>query len=148
MNRAARMALGWLVLLCFLSMASVVSASEYGPYVLAAPIATDGDTLRGDVNIWPDLSVDAAIRVAGVDTPELKASLPCERALAVTAKKFTDTWILKNHPITISRIKPDKFSGRYDAVVTGSTGDSLAGALIAAGIGRPYSGGARQAWCQ
>ena len=143
----ARIVIGGFILLSFLISASVGWSAEYGPYTLTAPIATDGDTIRGDVNIWPDLSVDASIRVAGVDTPELKSSFPCERALAVTAKKFTDTWILENYPLTISRIKQDKFSGRFNASVTGSTGDSLAGALIAAVVGRPYAGGARQPWC-
>jgi len=153
---------GRFILLSFLLSASVGWSAGFGPYGLTAPIATDGDTIRADVAIWPSLSVDAAIRVAGVDTPEMRTKAACDKrasvaerdgclcemVLAQKAKDFADNWIRKNHPLTVNQIKPDKFAGRYDAAVTGSTGDSLAGALIAAGVGRPYSGGARQPWCQ
>lgn len=135
-----------LVLLGFLS--SLASAAFYGPYGVTSATAIDGDTLRADVHIWPDQVADVAIRVRGVDTPELKSQNPCERELAVRAKAFTESWISANGPIVVGAVTPDKYAGRYDAVVTGLGGKSLADALIAAGHGRPYSGGARTPWCQ
>ena len=134
-------------LLMFLLLISPVEAAFYGPYTLIAPVAVDGDTIRADVAIWPELTVDAAIRVAGVDTPELRASIPCEYQLAIKAKEFTDAWIQAQAPLMIGAVKPDKYAGRYDAVVTGKNGTSLAKALIDAGHGRSYSGGARLGWC-
>ena len=130
-------------------------------------MTVDGDTIRASVSIWPDITVDTAIRVLGVDTPELNASalctpsMPveecdklktaaaCERALAVKASAFTDAWIQANAPLIIGAVKPDKFGRRYDAIVTGKSGKSLSADLISAGLGRPYNGGTRLAvWCK
>lgn len=152
-NRLARMVLGWMLLWVFLLSFCVVlyskpaSAVIFGPYAVIAPIAVDGDTLRADVAIWPDLTADVLIRVAGVDAPELNASTACEKDLARKAKLFTDTWVQTHAPLLIGMVKPDKYSGRYDAVVTGRDGASLATALIESGYGHTYNGGARQAWC-
>lgn len=134
------------VISCFLSSPSW--SAFYGPYALTAPIAIDGDTINADVQVWPDLTVDTNIRVRGVDTPELRAPTACERDLAVKAKAFTSIWLLTYQPILISSVAPDKYSGRYDAVVTGIGGAVLATDLINAGHGVPYSGGARKPWCQ
>lgn len=137
-----------LLLILLLIFPGVSPAAFYGPYTLVAPIAIDGDTLRADVQIWPDLIVDISIRVIGVDTPELRATSACEKELAQKAKAFTDAWIQANAPLMIGAVKPDKYAGRYDAVVTGRDGASLATALIVAGHGRAYSGGARlPGWC-
>jgi len=135
------------LLLIFIGLVIPVYAASYGPYMLSAPIAIDGDTLRADVQIWPNTTVDVSIRVIGVDTPELHALNACERDLAQKAKIFTDAWIQANAPLTIGAVKPDKYSGRFDAVVTSRGGASLATTLIQSGHGRPYNGGARQAWC-
>ena len=124
-----------------------IQAAFYGPYTLTAPVAIDGDTLRADVQIWPDMMTDVAIRVIGVDTPEIRATSACERDLAQKAKAFTDAWIQANAPLMIGAVKPDKYAGRYDAVVTGNDGSSLSAALIQSGHGRPYDGGKREPWC-
>ncbi len=137
-----------IILLVLLVFSVGASAAFYGPYTLMAPVAIDGDTLRADVQIWPDTVVDVAIRVIGVDTPELHASIACERDRARLAKLFTDAWIQSHAPLMIGAVKPDKYAGRYDAVVTGNDGTSLSKALIDSGHGRPYSGGAREPWCQ
>lgn len=134
-------------LLMLIALAAPAQAALYGPYILTAPVAIDGDTLRADVEIWPDQIASVAIRVRDVDTPELRATSACERALAVKARDFTDAWLQANAPVTIARVGPDKYAGRFDAVVTGRDGSTLAAALIAAGHGRPYHGGARQSWC-
>ena len=136
----------WLVVLAFLALP--VQAAFYGPYALTAPIAIDGDSIRADVAIWPDMVADVISRVAGGDTPEKNSTSACERDLARKAREFTDAWVQANAPLLIGAVKPDKYSGRVDAVVTGKNGTSLSQALISAGHGRAYTGGARQAWCQ
>src|SRR3990172_8583980 len=132
------------VLFCFLSLPSY--AVFYGPYALIAPTAIDGDTIRADVPVWPGVNIDASIRVIGVDTPEL--NIACEKELAIAAKAFTEAWINRNSPVVVGSVKPDKYSGRYDAIVTGAGGERLSTALIQSGHGRPYNGGKRQSWCQ
>ena len=102
------------------------------------------------MKIWPDIIAEATIRVAGVDTPELFNNgtrvIPlCEKALATKARDFTQAWISANQPLTIQRVQSFKYG--IGAVVVGKDQSLLSGALIAAGIARPYSGGARQPWC-
>jgi micrococcal nuclease len=106
----------------------------------------DGDTIRVAIGIWPDEEV-TAIRVRGVDTPELKAKCPEERALAQKAKAFTAGFLPAGSIVILRKIKADKYRGRYDADVQTSDGRELAAALIAAGIARPYQGAKRGAWC-
>ena len=137
---------------CFLSSASFAGYS--GPYSLIVPIAIDGDTIKADVPVWPGVYIDASIRVIGVDTPELttagcatKAENDAIRAAAVRAKEFVDDWLTRNSPVVIGSVKQDTYSGRYDAVVTGSGGERLSAALIQTGHGRLYNGGKRQTWC-
>ena len=133
-----------ILLFCFLSSPSF--AAYFGPYSLIAPVAIDGDTLRADVPVWPGVNIDASIRVIGVDTPE--TNIACEKERAIAAKAFTESWINRNSPIVIGSVKPDKYSGRYDAIVTGAGGERLSAALIQAGHGRVYNGGVRQSWCK
>lgn len=142
-----------LLMICFLS--SPAFAGYQGPYSLIAPIAVDGDTIKADVPVWPGVNIDASIRVIGVDTPELApagCATPAEniaiRAAAVRAKEFVDAWLNRNSPAVIGSVKQDTYSGRYDAVVTGSGGERLSDALIQAGMGRAYNGGKRKTWCQ
>ena len=139
----------FLFLFCFLS--PPLLAASYGPYTLIAPVAIDGDTIKAKVEIWPGISVEANIRVAGVDAPEFvgngtRVIPPCEKDMATKARDFTQAWIGTHQPLTIQRVQSFKFG--IGAVVVGKDQSLLAGALIAAGIGRPYSGGARQLWCQ
>lgn len=139
----------FLFLFCFLS--PPLLAASYGPYSLIAPVAIDGDTIRADVLIWPDIIAEASIRVAGVDTPELvgngtRVIPPCEKVLAAKAREFTQDWINAHQPLTIQRVQSFKYG--IGAIVVGRDQTLLAGALIASGIARPYSGGARQPWCQ
>ncbi len=131
------------LLLCFLSSPS--HSVSFGPYSLIAPTAIDGDTIRADVPVWPGVNIDAGIRVIGVDTPEMNVA--CERDRAIKAKEFTEAWLNRNSPVVIGNVKPDKYSGRYDAIVTGAGGERLSAALIQSGHGRVYNGGMRQTWC-
>lgn len=145
------------LLLCLL-LFSATSASAAktlpGPYTLLLPVATDGDTIKADVSVWLHIDVtDIGIRVSGIDTPELNSSAsrvvpPCEKALAINARNFAQTWIDTHQPITITQIKDDKYEGRVDAVVMGRDGSLLAIALMAAGHARPYTGGRRLPWCE
>lgn len=138
------------VAFCFLSFP--LQAGYSGPYSLIAPMAVDGDTIKADVPVWPGVNIDARIRVIGVDTPELApagCATPAENAAirAAAAREFVNAWLNRNSPAVIGSVKQDTYSGRYDAVVTGSGGERLSTALIQSGHGRKYNGGKRQTWC-
>lgn len=138
-----------------LAVAPLFAAESPGSYTISAPAAVDGDTIKGEVVLWrfPRMTISLPVRVSGIDTPELKGNgqrvIPaCEKSLAKAAMAFTSQWLDNNQPVTISNIAQDKYGPRVEAIVSGSNGNLLAGALLAAGHARPYNGGARQPWCQ
>src|SRR5512139_121074 len=116
MRLIARLSLAVLAA-CFFSSSSLAS----GPttYSIAYPTVIDGDTIGGDVLLEFGIKAHKLIRVAGVDTPELKgngqrAIPPCEKAMAKAAMAFVDAWLDANQPISISDLKKDKYADRID----------------------------------
>lgn len=105
---------------------------------------TDGDTFRARVPVWDNIDVVTAVRIRGIDTPELKGKCPAEKAMALEAKARLA--VLLNGQVQLLHVEPDKYSGRVDADVS-VNGKSVAAVLIAEGLARPYTGGARQGWC-
>jgi endonuclease YncB( thermonuclease family) len=105
---------------------------------------TDGDTFRARVPVWDNIDVVTAVRIRGIDTPEIKGKCPAEKAAALEAKARLAA--LLNGPVQLLHVEPDKYAGRVDADVT-VNGTSVAAVLIAEGLARPYTGGARQGWC-
>ena len=76
----------------------------------------DGDTFQARVQAWPGLSVDAKVRLRGIDAPELHARCADEYAKAQAARAALET-ILAAGGVTISRVGIDKYGGRVDASV-------------------------------
>lgn len=105
---------------------------------------TDGDTFRARIPVWDNIDVVTAVRIRGIDTPEIKGKCPAEKAAALEAKARLA--VLLNGKVQLLRVEPDKYSGRVDADVT-VNGKPVAAILIAEGLARPYTGGARQGWC-
>ena len=105
---------------------------------------TDGDTFRARIPVWDNVEVVTAVRIRGIDTPEIKGKCPAEKAAALAAKARLTA--LLNGPVQLLHVEPDKYGGRVDADVS-VNGQSVAAVLIAEGLARPYTGGARQGWC-
>ena len=105
---------------------------------------TDGDTFRARIPVWEDVDVVTAVRIRGIDTPEIRGKCPAEKAAALAAKERLTA--LLNGSVQLLHVEPDKFAGRVDADVT-VDGKPVAAILIAEGLARPYTGGARQGWC-
>ena len=105
----------------------------------------DGDTLKVEAQIWPGLVWQGSVRLAGVDTPELKGRCPEERELAAEARRFVQEQI--GETVTLVDVQKGKYAGRVVARVRLADGRGLAKALIEAGHGRPYTGGGRESWC-
>ena len=116
-----------------------------GTFLAALISVTDGDTFKARLEVWPSVEVVTAVRLAGVDTPELKGKCAAEKTLALKAKARL-TELLTNKEIVVSNIKLDKFAGRVDATVVADRED-VGAVLILEGLARPYTGGTRQGWC-
>ena len=109
----------------------------------------DGDTVAVDASadLPPELA-GLSVRLRGVDTPEKgsRAKCPSERQAGQAATAFTAAAIGEAQLILVRDPEWGKWGGRVvaDLMLDGS---SLSEELIAAGNGRPYSGGRRGSWC-
>lgn len=104
----------------------------------------DGDTLTVDAEPWPDVTIRARVRVAGVDTPEIQGKCQAEKDKAVRARDFVRATV--GASVQLTDVRPGKYAGRVIADVwTG--GRKLSELLIAEDLGRPYHGGRREGWC-
>lgn len=117
-----------------------------GPVAARVLDVVDGDTLRVRARIWLGQEVTTLVRLDGVDAPELAASCNSERRLARQAREFVRARI-GGAAVVLTDIRFGKYAGRVVARVASADEEDLAGALIGAGMGRPYSGGSRASWC-
>ncbi len=117
-----------------------------GPVQAQVLRVVDGDTLHVRARIWLRQDIETMVRLTGLDTPELRGKCPEERDLARQARSFVEQRV-EGRTVRLRSIAQDKYGGRVLAVVETENGEDLAQALIAAGLGRPYDGRARQPWC-
>lgn len=127
-----------------------------GPGILAAAVFLagayhDGDTFTAQVPVWPSMTVETAVRVEGVDTPELNGKCPAEIAGAEAAKARLAGLLSGAARIELRDVRADKFGGRVAArviaVAPDGTARDVAEVLVAEGLGRAYDGGKRAGWC-
>lgn len=143
MNRHA----GRLAVLALLIAAAAQAAEIYpGPYPAEVVRVIDGDTVVLRVRLWPGIEYAGPVRLADVDTPELRARQDCERHAARAARDFVARRLAAARRVEVSGVQIDKY-GRPLARVWVDDED-LASALVRDGHGRLYAGDARGAWCR
>lgn len=135
-------------LACLLAGLSHAAAFE----TIAGPVAArvvkvhDGDSFSVDALVWPGTVVSVAIRVRGIDAPELRSKCPHERWLAERAREMLARRLSRGQ-IRLSNIDGDKYYGRVLADVVLDDGTDLAKALLENRSVRPYGGKKREGWC-
>ena len=107
-----------------------------GPYAADVVRVIDGDTFVARVRIWLGHDVVTHVRLLGIDAPELKGACPAE-AEAARARLAR---LLASGPVSLSRIKHDKYAGRIGATVTLPDGSDAARAMLAAHHARAWAG--------
>lgn len=117
-----------------------------GPVPARVVAIVDGDTLAVRARIWLGQEVETLVRLAGVDAPELNGRCQKERLLAARARDLLAAMI-GDYDVVLTDIRYGKYAGRVVARVYSPEGEDVAAALIEAGLGRPYGGGARPGWC-
>ncbi len=115
-----------------------------GPINARVVSVYDGDTLTVDAEPWPGLTARTAVRVAGVDTPEIRGKCQAEKDQAIRARDFVRATV--GASVRLTDVRPGKYAGRVIADVW-VRGRKLSDILIAENLGRPYHGGRRQGWC-
>ncbi|MBC6444909.1 MAG: thermonuclease family protein [Alphaproteobacteria bacterium GM202ARS2] len=146
----------WFLVVCCLSVPQVAVAApkrHKGALAHALPVAVnrviDGDTLEVTAQTWLDTMTTAVVRVAGIDTPELRTKCAQEKALALRAKHTLEALVsAQNHRLVLHDIRRGTYAGRVIARVMTEDGANIADTLISQGLARSYDGKQKRApWC-
>ena len=106
----------------------------------------DGDTFRVDIDELSDIvGKNIAIRILGIDTPEIKGKCDTEKQLAIKARDFTRSYLNNASSVQLSNLKRDKYFRLLADVYV--DGESLAAALLANDLAVRYSGKKKLTWC-
>ncbi len=135
--------------LCLAAGASLpASAAELfaGPVEARVLRVIDGDTFLAEALVWPGHSVRVAVRIRGIDAPEMRSRCAAEKAAAREARAAL-AGLLGDGRVTVSNIGGAKYYGRVLADVADAEGRAVGPALLRLGLARPYDGGRRDAFC-
>jgi len=135
-----------LLTLCF-SFFSVQAAPEYGTAIVSKVISVyDGDTFRVDIDSLPPIvGKNIAIRLNGVDTPEIQGKCQYEKDLALKARDFVRNKLANAKEIKLTKLQ----RGKYFRVVADVMVDgvSLEQELLENKLAYKYTGGKKSSWC-
>lgn len=109
----------------------------------------DGDTITVEIpGYHPLLAKNMPIRIAGIDTPEMRSKNPCEKEKALKAKAFVFETLSKAKNISLVACT----RGKYFRLVceVKADGRSIGADLIEAGLAVSYNGGSKKIidWCE
>lgn len=109
----------------------------------------DGDTITVDVpSIHPFFGKGMKVRLAGVDTPEIRTSNTCEKEKAEIAKNLVKSMLSNAKVIELRDVKKGKFFRVVADVYY--DGNSLSKLLLNYKLAVPYHGGKKPKtdWCK
>lgn len=129
-----------------LSLISISCLADYpyGPYKATFISAYDGDTMTLLLNLSPGLYRQTTVRLAAVDTPEIRGKCDTEKRQAIQARDLVRE-VLSQKAVTVVIHGIGKY-GRWLATVY-VDGHSLSATLLDRGLARPWTG-RREEWCQ
>ena len=109
----------------------------------------DADTVTFNIpKLHPLIGKHVNVRVAGVDTPEIRTKDQCEKRKAVAAKKLVQNLLKKANRVDLRNIS----RGKYFRIVADIIidGVSLQELLLKSGHAYSYTGGTKKKvdWCQ
>jgi len=124
------------------------AAPQYGTVTVSKVISVyDGDTFRVNIaSLPPIVGKNIAIRVNGVDTPEIQGKCRYEKNLALKARDFVRDKLANAKEIKLTNLQ----RGKYFRVVANVTFDgvSLEQELLDNELAYEYSGGKKLSWCK
>ena len=129
---------------CFLS---TNAAPEYGTVLVSKVISVyDGDTFRVDIDSLPPIvGNNIAIRLNGVDTPEIQGKCQYEKDLALKARDFVRNKLANAKEIKLTKLQRGKyFRVVADVIIDGV---SLEQELLENKLAYKYTGGKKSSWC-
>jgi micrococcal nuclease len=109
----------------------------------------DGDTITFDIpNVHSLLGKNISVRVAHLDTPEIRGKLPCEKESARTAQRLIENLLKRAKRIDLENVGRDKyFRILADVIVDGK---SIKDLLMKNNLAYKYEGGTKENvnWCE
>ena len=136
-----------LILYLILQM-QVQAAPQYGTVTVSKVISVyDGDTFRVNIDSLPPIvGKNIAIRVNGVDTPEIRGKCQYEKNLALEARDFVRGKLANAKEIKLTNLQ----RGKYFRVVANVLVDgvSLEQELLDNKLAYSYDGGKKLSWCK
>ena len=132
-----------------LTFASAIQAApQYGTVTVSKVISVyDGDTFRVNIaSLPPIVGKNIAIRVNGVDTPEIRGKCQYEKNLALEARDFVRGKLANAKEIKLTNLQ----RGKYFRVVANVLVDgvSLEQELLDNELAYRYDGGKKLSWCK
>jgi len=107
----------------------------------------DGDTFRVNINTYPDVvGRRMAIRINGIDTPEMKGKCFKEKQLAKEARKLTVSMLKTAKRIELRNIKRGKYFRLLADVYVDDV--SIGDELLKMGLAVKYDGDTKEEWCE
>ena len=126
----------------------VQAAPQYGTVTVSKVISVyDGDTFRVNIaSLPPIVGKNIAIRVNGVDTPEIRGKCQYEKNLALEARDFVRGKLSNAKEIKLINLQ----RGKYFRVVANVLVDgvSLEQELLDNKLAYRYGGGKKLNWCK
>lgn len=108
----------------------------------------DADTITFNIpNVHPLIGDGISVRIRGVDAPEMRGGLPCERDVAIQAKSFVFNRLKNSKNIRLVNVSKDKYFRILADVYV--DGENLSQMLLDKGYAYPYFGGTKERlnWC-
>ncbi|MEH6477714.1 MAG: thermonuclease family protein [Sneathiella sp.] len=137
---------------CSFFLLPSISLADQKSNLYAAEVTSvyDGDTVTMDVLIWVGQTVEAKVRLKGIDTPEIRGKCAAEKELAIKARDFLRD--LTKGSLTVLEAIPftGKATGKYGRVIGTlytPLNENINLMMIEKGYGRAYDGGKRESWC-
>lgn len=131
----------------------------FGPYQNVEVLSVkDGDTVEVRVEVYPDVFVEADVRVIGIDTPETRRGtksgekIPeCEIELGKKSKAFAQDIIFSSEAVSLFRVDPKntKYAGRISGdFILKRNGEHILFSeyMIQEKHAVEYTGGTRKIW--
>ena len=138
----------YLLLIIILIDFQVQAKPQYNTVTVSKVISVyDGDTFRVNIDSLPPIvGKNIAIRVNGVDTPEIRGKCQYEKNLALKARDFVRGKLANAKEIKLTNLQ----RGKYFRVVANVLVDgvSLEQELLDNELAYEYSGGKKLNWCK
>ena len=135
-----------IIILCLFTIIIIPLRAQEAVVINEVINVYDGDTFRVNIDEFPPIiGENIAIRILGIDTPEINGNCQKERQLAIKARDFTRKYLNSGSVISLTDLKRDKYFRILANVYI--DGKNLGDALLMQNLAVVYLGKKKFNWC-